>query len=251
MEQNESIIRLSVIIPVWNECETIISTLDDLARCQEIESCEVIVVDGHPEKTTHGVILQKKISRWPFALKCIESPAGRAVQMNSGLACAQGKSILFLHADTLLPEDGVPALQRALRVKDVVGGAFDFEFYLGHGADEDEIGPCSLRCMAYFARVRSRIERVPYGDQVHFFRTEELRHMGGYAEIPIMEDVEIMERLKKMRKPIIILPQVVKTSARRYFREGKVRRIVKNWFMRIAYKFGASPEKLVKIYQRY
>ena len=248
MTINQNFKTLSVIIPVWNEPETIISTLQSVMNSKDACDCtdlEVFVVDGHPdsgtllaiERSSEFLTLQQKLD-----LQLVSSKAGRAVQMNYGAAQSSGKYLLFLHADTLLPTSAIENIIQAFELKDVSGGAFDFAF------DSDEP---FMKTIAYFGRLRSRFERVPYGDQGHFIRREVFNSLGGYAEIPIMEDVQLMKRLRKGGLHIVICPQRVITSARRYSGEGRLKRMVKNWCMRLAYGLGVSPETLSGYYKKW
>ena len=148
--------------------------------------------------------------------------------------------LLFLHADTELPPDGLTLIQQALQDPQIKAGAFDLA-----------ITPPTwgLRLIAATASLRSRLTRVPYGDQAQFFRAENFRDIGGYAEIPIMEDMEIMERIRDRGEKIVLLKPAVKTSGRRWKKEGVVRGTLRNWYIRVLYHFGVGPERLVGLYR--
>lgn len=222
--------RISVIIPVYHESAIINETIASLRR--HSENIEIIVADGGLGQTTLPIIDD------PEVLK-VESPPGRARQMNAGAAMACGDIFLFLHADTRLPDGAFAAIEEALG-HDVKAGAFSLAI--------DSPSP-SLSVIAWFANLRSRWERVPYGDQAQFITADLFRSMGGFADIPIMEDVELFKRIRMEGLPITILQDTVKTSPRRWEREGPLRRTLTNWWLRIRYAFGASPASLAAHYR--
>lgn len=224
--------RASVIVPVLNEGPAInelIRHVRDVSRGAEVE---VIVADGHPEATTLAVLTEPDVVH-------VHAPLGRAVQMNAGARLATGEMLIFLHADTRLPPGAVHKAHEAL-AQGAVAGAFDLAI------DSDRLW---FRMLARVASKRSRLERIPYGDQVHFFSAALFRELGGYAEIPIMEDVEMFRRIRRAGKPIRILGDRAVTSARRWEKEGIFRRTLMNWGLRFRYACGADPAELVKQYR--
>ncbi|MHC4575704.1 MAG: TIGR04283 family arsenosugar biosynthesis glycosyltransferase, partial [Planctomycetota bacterium] len=196
--------RFSVIIPVLNEREQINSVIAHIRDQKGSESCEVIVVDGDPQGGTIKVIQDKQAV-------CVVSEEGRGKQMNAGAAIARGEILIFLHADTRLPPDALNKISRVLKNEHYVGGAFDL------GIDTDR--PL-LKYIAARARFRSRLNRIPYGDQAIFIRKSYFDEIGRFKEIPLMEDIDLMRRIKKDGRKIYILPDRVSTSARRWQREG-------------------------------
>jgi rSAM/selenodomain-associated transferase 2 len=226
---------VSVIIPVLGEAQPLDSLIDHLFQIADGEPVEVIIVDGSPD----GVSI-KAISREGVTL--LTSPAGRARQMNAGGAAARGAYLLFLHADTLLPQGAFRRIEETLSDGNHVAGAFD----LRYNSDRS-----SIRHIARVACLRSRLTRIPYGDQAQFFRRDYFEILGGFADIPLMEDVEIMRRIKDRGDRISILPEAVVTSARRQEKEGVVYCTLRNWAIITLYFLGMSPERLVRFYKNH
>ncbi|WP_099531989.1 TIGR04283 family arsenosugar biosynthesis glycosyltransferase [Limnothrix sp. PR1529] len=239
-------IALSVIMPVLNEGERIQKTLAHLAAIAGQIPYEVIVVDGDRAGST----LQYLPSDRP--VRGLTAARGRGLQMNAGAAIARGEILLFLHADTQLPATAftqitttlkqtptVGAHRRAPNSGEVVGGAFDLSIASSRWI---------LRTIARVASVRSRLTRLPYGDQAIFIRRSAFGALGGYPEIPIMEDVALMRSIRRRGWRIRILPDRVLTSARRWEREGVWRCTLRNWTILLAYFAGVSPWTLLAWY---
>ncbi|MBU1169730.1 MAG: TIGR04283 family arsenosugar biosynthesis glycosyltransferase, partial [Proteobacteria bacterium] len=204
---------ISIIIPVLNEQENINRTLMKLAGQDRFDAAEVLVVDGDPNGQTLAAI------RHPDVVKIL-APRGRGCQMNKGAQHAQGDIFLFLHADTELPEKALVNIMDILEKTDLAGGAFD----LGIRAR----GP-AFRIIEKAASFRSRLTRLPYGDQALFIRRSWFDRIGGFHPIPVMEDLEFMKQLKHVGGRIHIFPDKVDTSARRWHREGMLSCTLRNW----------------------
>jgi len=229
---------ISIIIPVFNESQTIQSTLEYLA-CQSIDKAvEIVVVDADPDATTLKAIHFKSTPR--LQLKTTISAKGRGIQMNQGAKLASGPVLLFLHADTLLPNNAIHAIFSVLEDPPIVGGAFDLGIHSGKWG---------YRIIEKGATARSRITRLPYGDQAIFLRKDYFQMIGGYSPIPIMEDVDIMRRIKKRGDTIEIINMRVKTAPRRWEIEGMLFGTLRNWFLIVLYLMGVSPHKLVRYYK--
>jgi rSAM/selenodomain-associated transferase 2 len=188
----------------------------------------VILVDGGSDDATIQVA-----ARFP-AVRLLASPRGRARQMNAGARAAWGDILLFLNADTWLPEGGLGAVSAALDDARVVGGRFDVRF--------DSPRPV-LRMIAFFMNLRSRASGISTGDQAIFVRREVFETMGGYPDMPLMEDIELSRRLKR-RGRLATLPSRVTTSARKWEREGALRTMALMWALRFLYMVGVSPARL-------
>lgn len=223
---------ISVILPVWKEASIINHTIGNILSSECRGNVEIIVVDGSAEGETIRAVQNKKVQK-------IVSEKGRSQQMNAGATIARGGILLFLHADTLLPRNALHAISSIMQKKELVGGAFDL------GIDSPR--PV-FRLIETAASLRSRITRIPYGDQGIFIRKDYFHAIGGFKEIPLMEDVDLMRRIKKAGDKICILPLKVKTSPRRWEKEGIVRCTLRNWALIILYCLGFSPEKLAKHY---
>lgn len=233
MEQNTtSETKVSVVIPVYNEAATINETIRHIHDIAGAESVEIIVADGEPGFATVAAIEDDSVVR-------VESSPGRGPQMNSGAVMATGDILLFLHADTRLPDNAFSSIRRTLAGR-AVAGAFSLSINSLR---------TSLALVACVANWRSRLERIPYGDQAQFISVDLFRELGGFAQIPIMEDVELFRRIRKAGLPIAILRGKVKTSPRRWEHEGVLRRTLTNWWLRLRYGLGATPQSLQHSYR--
>ncbi|MBI3779702.1 MAG: TIGR04283 family arsenosugar biosynthesis glycosyltransferase [candidate division NC10 bacterium] len=221
---------LSIIIPVLNEAKNLERLLPHVrAICP---GAEVIVVDGGSEDETMAVV-----SRFPW-VKWVSSARGRATQMNAGAKVAKGGVFLFLHADTLLPDGAQSAILEAFADRAVVGGRFDVEF------DNPRL---TFKAIAALMNLRSRLSEICTGDQAIFVKREVFESLGGYPEIPLMEDVELTRRLKRRGRLSCLSLQVI-TSARKWEQEGVLRTILLMWTIRLLHFVGVGPERLHQWY---
>lgn len=223
---------ISVILPVWKEASIINHTIANILSSEYRGDVEIIVVDGSAEGETIHAVQNKEAKK-------VISEKGRSWQMNSGASLAHGDILFFLHADTLLPKDALRAISSVMQGREFVGGAFDL------GIDSHRT---VFRLIETAASLRSRITRIPYGDQGIFIRKDYFHTIGGFKEIPLMEDVDLMRRIKKAGDKICILPLRVKTSPRRWEREGIIRCTLRNWSLIALYYLGIPSEKLAKHY---
>lgn len=221
--------RITVIIPVLNEAVKIKSTL---ASFEDVAELEVIVVDGGSQDETVEVVQQ-------LGVKVLSSPPGRARQMNFGAEAATGEILVFLHADTSLPVGFDTWVLETLQKPGVVAGAFEL-------AIDGELW--GLRIVERMVNARSRFLSLPYGDQAIFIRAEFFRKMGGFLDMPIMEDFEFVQRLRGMGR-IEIVPMAVKTSARRWQKLGVVKTTAINQMIILGYHLGVSPTTLARWYR--
>jgi rSAM/selenodomain-associated transferase 2 len=222
----------SIVVPVLYEEDTIAGLLERLRRIEAYECCEVIVVDGDPLRGTIRSVTDERVVT-------LTSPPWRSRQMNAGAAVARGRVLVFLHADTFLPWGALNEIEEAVRDGRFEGGAFRLEF------DSDRT---IYRFMSRFVTLRSKWNRLPYGDQAIFVTKRLFERLGGYSEIPIMEDVEFVRRARRSGARMKILDSTVQTSCRRMEAEGVVKRALQNWMMIILYTLGVKPEKLVRFY---
>jgi GT2 family glycosyltransferase len=160
--------------------------------------------------------------------------------MNAGVRRARGEVLVFLHADTFLPVTALSDISTALENTSVVGGAFAHRF--------DSPRP-AYRLVSAFVTAMTRWNRLPYGDQAIFVRRGYFEAIGGFAEIDIMEDQELVRRIRRRGDRVVLLRAAVRTSPRRLEAEGMVQRIVKNWAMTVMYSLGVSPRRLSRYYR--
>lgn len=222
---------VSVVIPVLRE-ETSIN--ETIARLRAMDGAvEIIVVDGSADGGTIGIITDESVKR-------LQSAKGRASQMNRGARESRNDVLLFLHADTELPPAAFQRISSLLADGQYVGGAFDLGI---------QDGRLLFRVIERISSRRSRLTRIPYGDQAIFLRRDYFMKLGGYGDMPIMEDVDIMRRIKKAGGKIVFIDDRVQTSARRWKQEGIIRCTLRNWTIMLRYLLGAPPEKLAKEYR--
>lgn len=232
-------IPISVIIPTLNEERTIAATL---AHTASLGFAELIVVDGGSTDETPALLESYRLKTQPSALSPVHwvtAPPGRARQMNEGAKASHGEVLLFLHADTQLPRDATTVINRALADRRMVGGRFDVRF------DRPSMwGTIISRMMNW----RSRLSGLATGDQALFVRRPIFEQMGGFADMPLMEDIEFSGRLKQAGATAA-LTETVTTSFRRWEQQGPLRTILLMWTLRFLYWIGISPSHLVKWYK--
>ncbi|PSB10698.1 glycosyltransferase [Pleurocapsa sp. CCALA 161] len=220
---------ISIIIPVLDEGAIIGQTLAQLTQYSKIE---IIVVDGGSQDKTVEIA--------SFAAKVITvTGKGRAGQMNAGANLAQSDILLFLHSDTQLPPNFVELVIHTLNQNQVIAGAFELAI---DGSD------ISLRWLEMLVKVRSHLLSLPYGDQALFIFKQTFQEAGGFADLPIMEDFEFIQRIKNRGK-IAIAPAAVTTSARRWQKLGVWQTTAINQLMIAGYYLGISPAQLSKFYR--
>lgn len=224
--------KISIVIPVFHEEAIINDAIIRLENMASDEAVEVMVADG-----SAGAETLKAINR----PNCggIVAGKGRGKQMNAGAAAVSGDVVVFLHVDTELPCDAFRRISLIMRTGRFVGGAFDLGI-----ADRG----CAFRIIERAASLRSRLTRIPYGDQAIFFKRDYFLEIGGYRELAIMEDVDLMRRVKEKGGRICFIDQRVKTSSRRWRKEGVVTCTLRNWTIMLLYLLGVAPERLEKWY---
>ena len=225
--------ELSLVIPVLNEAERISGIIRYIHELNADGTAEIIVVDGDPQGGTIRTIK-------PEGVRTAVAEKGRARQMNHGASLATGDILLFLHADTRLPSCAFALIRSTMNDKRFVGGAFDLGF---------DTKRAIFKITEMYVFLRTRLTQIPFGDQAIFIRREYFEKIGGYRDIPIMEDVELMRRIRKRADTIRIIPLKVRTSVRRYEQEGILSCTLRNWLLQISYALGISPQRLVKWYK--
>jgi rSAM/selenodomain-associated transferase 2 len=218
--------KISVIIPALNEEAHIAGSLE---KVREAFNVEIIVVDGGSVDGTQCI-----------ADGCLECTEGRAAQQNMGASQARGELLLFLHADTLLPEGWDWIVRQSLANPAVTAGAFTFRI------QEQMRG---LRFIEAATNWRARIWKMPYGDQGLFMRRDVFEKAGAFPDMPIMEDYALVRTLRRMGE-IEIVPQAAHTSGRRWQQHGVLKVTLINKLMILGYHLGISPEKLANFYRK-
>jgi len=221
---------LSIITPVLNEASNIVAALTALASLRS-RHAEIIVVDGGSADDTVPLATQ-------LADFVIASPRGRATQMNAGAAIARGDVLLFLHADTRLPPDADRLIIEGLTKSGRSWGRFDVTIESTHPL---------LAVVAASMNARSRLTGIATGDQAMFVTRSAFDVAGGFPAIPLMEDIALSRRLKRISPPLCLRARVT-TSGRRWESRGVLRTILLMWRLRAAYFFGAKPEELARRY---
>jgi len=227
-DENESL-PLSIVIPVLNEAEEIYPCLRRLQALRK-QGVQVIVVDGGSDDDTIAVAM-------PLADQVISSEKGRARQMNAGAALADRDWVLFLHADTRLPVN-LPDIMVVWGFTPSVWGFFAIKVR--------DAAPL-LRVVQWFMNRRSFSTSISTGDQCQFVKREVFEQIGGFADIPLMEDIEMSKRLKRQSRPLYVSARA-ETSGRKWQRDGIWPTILLMWRLRLAYFFGTSPQVLEQRY---
>jgi rSAM/selenodomain-associated transferase 2 len=222
---------LSIIIPVLNEEEAVRRSLSALQPLRR-RGVEVIVVDGGSTDAT------RDLAR-PLTDLTLSAPRGRASQMNAGARQAKGEHLLFLHSDTVLPEQAVDQISSALKRSEVAWGRFDVRF---------ESPLPILRLVAFMMNRRSRWTGIATGDQAIFVRRQAFERVGGFPEIALMEDIALSRSLKRLSAPVCLRARVA-TSGRRWETNGALRTILLMWRLRAAYFLNADPQRLAERYR--
>jgi rSAM/selenodomain-associated transferase 2 len=223
-------LKISLIVPVLNEAATIASVI---STAQNAKNVEIIVADGGSSDGS------AEIAR-SLGVRVVSTAPGRATQMNAGAACATGDILLFLHADTILPPGYDSGVRLTLAKPQTVAGAFELKI---------DARTLSLRLVEIGVNWRSHFLQMPYGDQAIFLYAATFDKIGGFPDLPLMEDFELVRRLKTQGR-IEIVPQPVLTSARRWQQLGVLKTTAINQIVIIAYFFGVSPDRLAFWYKR-
>ncbi|TKB72481.1 MAG: glycosyltransferase [Nitrospira sp.] len=247
--------RISVIIPTLNEERTLPVTL---AQTLPLGFDEILVVDGGSSDGTQNITERldvggsrldtdppnagggtSLVTRRSSLVAVLISPPGRARQMNVGARAATGDVLLFLHADTLLPTNARTEIESALAEAGCLGGRFDVRF-------ERDAGPGWL--ISRMINLRSRLTGIATGDQALFVRRSTFDALGGFADVPLMEDIDLTKRLKRQGRIAALRAQVT-SSFRRWEAAGPIRTILLMWTLRFLYWIGVSPVRLKALYR--
>ena len=216
--------QISIIIPTLNEASNI---KEVITSSQSSNNVEIIVVDGGSQDQT--LLIAKSLN-----VQVIISSPGRAHQMNAGAMAASGEILLFLHADTRLPTNFEQMIRTTLVKPGIVAGAFALRI---------NAPDWGLRLVEFGVKWRSHLWQMPYGDQGIFLTKDVFQQVGNFPQMPIMEDFELMRKLKTLGK-IYLLPTPVITSPRRWLKKGIIQTTLWNQIIVIAYLLGISPHRI-------
>lgn len=222
--------NFSIIIPTLNEEQSIVSCLTALHPYRDC--CEIIVVDG-------GSVDSTKSLANPLADKVISSAKGRAMQMNAGAESAEGNVLIFLHADTFLPKEGLNQIAQNIN-QHQQWGRFDVKLSGDHPM---------LKVIAWLMNYRSWLTGIATGDQVIFLTKQLFESVGQYPVIPLMEDVALCKKLKQISPPIC-LKAIAISSGRRWEQFGVFKTILLMWSLRLRYFLGEDPQILAHLYNK-
>ncbi len=225
--------RFSIIVPVLHESDKINFLIGHINSLECSEEVEVVVVDGSAGEDTIEAIKSEGVIK-------LRAEKGRGKQMNAGASIAGGEILIFLHADTELPAGAFAKIDAAMKHEKYVGGAFELRI---------KSEKFLYRLLARLASIRCRLTKIPYGDQAIFIRSNYFKRIGGFKEIPLMEDVELMRRIKRIGDKICILKDHVSTSARRWNEEGFFFGLLRNAILFVLYILGVSPHRLARFYK--
>ncbi len=220
--------RFSIIIPTLNESSNLCYALEQLLDSIEcLSEVEIMISDGGSSDDTIQLATQ-------YPVKLINAAKGRARQMNAGAQHSTGDWLVFLHADTRLPDNWMALIART----ESTWGRFDIRLSGSHWM---------LRIIEKAINLRSRKTSIATGDQALFFQRDFFNQLGGFPDIPLMEDIAMSSQARKISTPACIR-QVAITSSRRWEQNGILRTILLMWMIRFAYWLGVKPDTLRRIY---
>jgi rSAM/selenodomain-associated transferase 2 len=221
---------ISIIMPVLNEAAALPTCLQALQPLRR-QDCELIVVDGGSTDTTVTIA-------GPLVDRVLETPTGRAVQMNAGAQAARGDILWFLHGDSLPPPDAAASIRAVLVGSSRHWGRLDVRLSGNR---------LMLRIVETLMNHRSRLTGIATGDQGIFVRHHAFAQVGGYPTIPLMEDIALSRALKRLGRPVCLRQRLL-TSSRRWEQRGIWKTIFLMWRLRLAYFLGTDPARLARIY---
>lgn len=222
--------RLAIVIPTLDEEPSLRRTLPLALAAAD----EVVVSDGGSTDRTLEVARS-------LGARIVSGPPGRGGQLNRGAAATESDILLFLHADTILPDAAGQAVRDAVEAG-AAGGAFLVRF---------DVDSPKMRLGGWLASHRTRLTYLPLGDQAQFVTSEAYRVLGGYRDWPILEDVDFARRLKRRygRRRLALIESPVTTAARRFVEQGSFRTVATNWLIWLLYLLGVPPHRLARLYR--
>lgn len=222
--------NIALIVPVLNEAESLTALIDQLSQLRQ-SVAKIVIVDGGSTDNTLEMLEDSDF-------KIVSAPKGRALQMNAGVLHSNADILVFLHADTKLPANAIKTIEKVISAG-ALWGRFDVCISGGHPM---------YRVIALMMNWRSRLTGIATGDQAIFMCRTVFNVVGGFPEQPLMEDIEISKRLRKISRPAC-LPETVITSGRRWQKYGVWRTILLMWRLRFAYWRGVPASTLAEYYR--
>ena len=220
---------ISIIIPTLDEAR-VIAVL--LAQLEPLRSgCEIVFVDGGSSDGTREAILEA-------GFRLVDAPRGRGTQLNAGARASSGEILFFLHADSALPPDPLGEIRRAMRGRRV--GCFGVRF--------EPSSPLML-CCRFLSNFRCYVRRIMFGDQGIFIDRDLFFEVGGFPDLPLMEDYELSLRMKRQHIPLVVLDSTIITSGRRYQRRFPLLTMGKMFWLRCLYRLGVDSQKIADMYR--
>ena len=222
--------KISIIIPVYNEASTINKSMDNLEQFRDY--CEIIFVDGGSDDGTDRIIEKK--------YKLFYSPKkGRSYQMNYGASLSRGNILLFLHADSILPDDAPGQIHRIIR-RGYKAGCFRIKF------DSKSI---LMKICGFMSNLRVRLRNIAFGDQGIFIIKSYFYKLGGFAEIPLMEDYQLSMDIKADKEKIALTETKIETSERRFVKKGRFRTMIEMQKLQYMYRKGKDIDIIANLYK--
>ncbi len=222
--------KISIIIPVYNEASIINKSMDNLEQFRDY--CEIIFVDGGSDDGTDRIIEKK--------YKLFYSPKkGRSYQMNYGASLSRGNILLFLHADSILPDDAPGQIHRIIR-RGYKAGCFRIKF------DSKSI---LMKICGLMSNLRVRLRNIAFGDQGIFIIKSYFYELGGFAEIPLMEDYRLSMNIKADKEKIALTETKIETSERRFVKKGRFRTMIEMQKLQYMYRRGKDIDIIANLYK--
>jgi len=230
IELDKSNRKISIIVPVYNEASTINKLMDNLEQFRDC--CEIIFVDGGSSDGTDKIIERRYR---PF----YSPQKGRSYQMNYGASLSKGGILLFLHADSFLPDDALSQIHRIIR-RGYKVGCFKIKF---------NSRSILMKICGFMSNLRVRLRNIAFGDQGIFINRNYFYELGGFAEIPLMEDYQLSMNIKADGEKIVLTKTKIETSERRFIQKGRLKTMIRMQRLQYMYRKGKDIDVIANLYK--